>query len=44
LLTLYTTPVIYLFLERLKRRVGRAPTALAPAAPAVREPPRAPAE
>jgi multidrug efflux pump len=44
LLTLYTTPVIYLFLERLKRRVGRAPTALAPAAPAVHEPPRAPAE
>jgi multidrug efflux pump len=44
LLTLYTTPVIYLFLERLKRRVGRTPTALAPAAPAVHEPPRAPAE
>jgi multidrug efflux pump len=33
LLTLYTTPVIYLYMERLRRRLAPAPT---PAAPTTR--------
>jgi multidrug efflux pump len=36
ILTLYTTPVIYLFMERVARRLSRKPPA---AVPAVAEPP-----
>jgi multidrug efflux pump len=44
LLTLYTTPVIYLAMERLKRRLSPVPTAIAPMPPVEHEPPRAAAE
>jgi len=45
LLTLYTTPVIYLLMERLKRRFGRRPQPIvAPAEAIEHAPPRAAAE
>jgi multidrug efflux pump len=44
LLTLYTTPVIYLALEQLKQRLNGARLPAAPARPVVHEPPRAAAE
>jgi multidrug efflux pump len=44
LLTLYTTPVIYLMMERLRQRFGRRPPLAAPALADGAVPPRAPAE